>query len=44
MSKWEVELSGKARRADKLLSKNAHKAFAMLLMELENLIGPTMES
>ena len=37
-SKWKVELSGKAKRADKLLSKNAHKTFAILLMELEN--GP----
>lgn len=39
---WEVELSGKAKRADKLLSKNARKAFTKLLMELEN--GPEIPS
>jgi hypothetical protein len=37
-AKWRVELSGKAKKADKLLSVNAHKAFVQLLMELEN--GP----
>lgn len=36
--RWKVELSGKAKKADKLLSKNAHKAFSQLLMELKS--GP----
>lgn len=38
MGKWKVVLSGKAKRANKILSKYAHKAFAQLLMDLEN--GP----
>ncbi len=37
-SKWKVELSGKAKRSDKLLSKNALKAFIKLLNDLEK--GP----
>lgn len=37
-NKWKVELSGKAKKADKILSENAHKAFVFLLAELEN--GP----
>ncbi len=37
-SKWKVELSGKAKRSDKFLSKNALKAFMKLLNDLKN--GP----
>lgn len=35
MGMWKVELSGKAKKAHKLLSKNAHTAFGQLLMDLE---------
>lgn len=31
---WKVELSGKAKKADKILPKNTHKTFAQLLLEL----------
>jgi len=37
-SKWKVELSGRAKRSDKFLSKNALKAFMKLLNDLKN--GP----
>lgn len=38
MSEWKVELSGKAKKANKLLSKNALKSFLILLTDLKN--GP----
>lgn len=36
--KWNVTISGKAKKADKLLSKKAHAAFFQLLLDLQN--GP----
>lgn len=35
---WTVELAGQAKKADKNLSKTAHKAFTLLLAELS--FGP----
>lgn len=40
--KYRVELSGKAKRAEKLLSLKASEAFALLVKELEN--GPEVPS
>jgi hypothetical protein len=41
-SGWKVELSGKAKKASKLLSTHAYKAFLLLLMDLKS--GPEVPS
>ena len=39
---WKVKVTGKAKKAKKILSKKAYDAFLVLLQELEN--GPTAPS